>query len=199
MLRVIASMLVAPLLVAAAPAPLDQVSRHLRAVVTMTAEFTQTDRNGQAVKGKLLLKRPGQVRFQYEPGVPLLIVGDGRSLTMIDYSVRQVSRWPVGNSPLSILTNPNADLARFARVLPSIEPDIVLIEARDPKHPEFGTITLVFGRQDDAPGALRLDGWTVLDAQANRSTVRLSKQRFNGPIADESFRWRDPRPKGPRG
>ena len=51
--------------------------------------------------GKLTLKRPGKIRFQYQKDVPLLIVGDGNSLTMIDYEVRQVQRWPVKNSPLT--------------------------------------------------------------------------------------------------
>lgn len=197
--KLLAAALAAPLLVAASPEPLDQVSQHLRAVSSMTADFVQTDRAGKSLKGKLLLKRPGKIRFQYEPGVPLLIVGDGNALTMIDYSVRQVSRWPIGDSPLSVLMNPKADIARFGRVVPSVEPNLLLVEARDTKRPQFGTITIAFSRLPSAPAGLRLDGWSVLDAQGNRSTVRLSGQRFNVSIADESFRWRDPRPVGPRG
>lgn len=191
--------LAAPLLIAAAPSPLDDVTQHLRGVTTMSADFVQTDRAGRSVTGTLLLKRPGKIRFQYEKGVPLLVVGDGNSLTMIDYSVRQVSRWPIGDSPLSVLMNPKADIARFGRVLPSTEPGLLLVEARDPKRPQFGTITIAFSRVAGAPGGLRLDGWTVLDAQANRTSVRLSNHRLNAAIADEAFRWRDPRPKGPRG
>lgn len=203
MTRSLASLFAAPLLVAAAPAPtpaaLAPVSAHLAAVQTMTADFVQTDRSGKQLAGKLLLKRPGHVRFQYAPGIPLLIVGDGRALTMIDYSVRQVSRWPIGNSPLSILTNPAPDLGRFARLAPSPDPATLLVEARDPKHPEFGTITIFFSRQPAAPAGLRMDGWSVLDAQGNRSLVRLENQQFNVPISDKAFQWRDPRPKGPRG
>lgn len=188
-----------PSVVVAAPVQLAAVSAHLRAVTTMTADFTQTDRNGKSIGGKLLLKRPGHVRFQYAAGVPLLIVGDGKALTMIDYSVRQVSRWPIGNSPLSVLTNPRADLARFAALAPSQDPDMVLVNARDPKHPEFGTITIAFSKRGGAPAGLMMEGWTVLDAQGNRSTIRLANQRFNVPISDQAFRWRDPRPQGPRG
>lgn len=190
---------VVPSVVQAAPAPLAAVSAHLQAVTTMTADFTQTDRNGKTIGGKLLLKRPGHIRFQYAAGVPLLIVGDGKALTMIDYSVRQVSRWPVGNSPLSVLTNPRADLARFATLAPSQDPNMLLVNARDPKHPEFGTITIAFSKRGGAPAGLMMEGWTVLDAQGNRSTVRLANQRFNVAISDQAFRWRDPRPQGPRG
>lgn len=159
----------------------------------MTADFTQIDRGGKALTGQLTLKRPGRIRFQYEKGVPLLVVGDGKALTMIDYSVKQVSRWPIGNSPLSVLLDPNRDLARFARVVPGGSPGELLVAARDPAHPEYGTITISFERRASAPGGLMLNGWTVLDAQNNRSTVRLANQRFNMPVSDRTFRWSDPR------
>ena len=38
---------------------LARVVAHMKAVGTMSADFTQTDRNGQTLPGKLLLKRPG--------------------------------------------------------------------------------------------------------------------------------------------
>jgi outer membrane lipoprotein-sorting protein len=194
--------LVAPMAIAApamaAPSSLAQVSAHLRAVDTMTASFTQTDREGKSLGGQLTLKRPGKIRFQYQKGVPLLVVGDGKALTMIDYQVRQVSRWPIGNSPLSVLLDPSRDLSRFARLLPSVDDNQLLVQARDPKHPEFGTITMVFAKAPSAPGGLMLEGWTVLDAQNNRSTVRLANQRFNVPVSDQTFRWNDPRPQAPK-
>jgi outer membrane lipoprotein-sorting protein len=185
---------------AAAPAfaateGLAQVQAHLRAVATMTADFTQLDRSGKAVTGTLSLKRPGRIRFQYEKGVPLLIVGDGKALTMIDYQVAQVSRWPIGNSPLSLLLDPNRDVSAYVHVVPGAGPGKIAVEGRDPKHPEFGTITIVFTEQAGAPAGLSLSGWSVLDAQGNRSTVLLSNQRFNVAIDDKTFLWRDPRPK----
>jgi outer membrane lipoprotein-sorting protein len=187
-----------PALVAVAPLPLDQVSAHLRAVQTMAANFTQTDRNGRVLSGTLLLKRPGHIRFEYQPSARLLVVGDGSALTMVDYAVKQVSRWPIGDSPLSVLLNPNKDIGRFAKTVPSENAEMVLLQARDPKHPEYGVITVAFTKRPDAPAGLRLEGWTVFDAQNNRSTVRLTNQRFNAPISDKAFRWNDPRPKGPK-
>ena len=100
----VAAALAAPAaLVAQSGSGLAQVSGHLRAVDTMTASFTQTDRRGGTLNGTVTLKRPGKIRFQYEKGVPMLIVGDGKAINIIDYQVRQVQRWPIGNSPLGIL------------------------------------------------------------------------------------------------
>lgn len=181
-----------------APAPtpeLAAVSAHLKALQTMTASFSQTSQTGQTLTGNLTLARPGKIRFQYQRGVPLLVVSDGRALTMIDYQVRQVSRWPIKNTPLGVLLDPGRDPSRFAQMLPSGDPDRLLVRARDPKHPEYGTITMAFTRMKGAPAGLRLDGWTVLDAQNNQTTVRLSDQRFNVAISPNAFKFTDPRPR----
>ncbi|MFN3944191.1 MAG: LolA family protein [Allosphingosinicella sp.] len=178
---------------------LAQVQAHLKATSTMTANFTQTDRRGQSLNGQLTLKRPGKIRFEYGRGTNMLIVGDGRALHMIDYDVRQVSRWPINDSPLSVLLNPDQDLGRFARVVEENR-QALLVEARDPRRPEFGTISIAFAKVPSAPAGLLLSGWTTVDAQNNRTTIRLSNQRFNVQVADSAFRWTDPRRSGgPRG
>lgn len=195
----LAAMLAAPTAVVAQPqSSLAQVTSHLRSVETMVANFSQTDRRGQVLNGTITLKRPGKIRFQYQKGVPLLIVGDGKAINVIDYQVRQVQRWPIGNSPLAVLLDPNKDLSRIARVIQDNGQGLVL-QARDPKRPEYGTITLTFAKGGSGPGGLMLQGWTMLDSQNNRTTIRLSNQRFNVAVADAEFRWTDPRRSGPKG
>ena len=169
------------------------VQRHLRALTTMTADFAQTDRNGKTLSGVLTLKQPGRIRFQYEKGVPLLIVADGGALTFIDYSVKQVQRWPVKNSPLGVLLDPSRDIGRYARLSPGTDPRLLSIEASDPRHPEYGRITLVFARDGGGPAGLALQGWVALDSQNNRTTVRLSGQRFGVNVGNNMFTWNDPR------
>lgn len=173
---------------------LSSVQSHLKATSTMTADFVQTDRNGQRLSGKLTLKRPGKIRFQYQKGVPMLIVGDGSRLTVIDYEVRQVQSWPVKNSPLGALLDPDRDLAKYARLLPTGNNDVLSVEVKDPKRPEYGTITMVFVRDGASPAGLRLRGWVALDSQNNRTRIDLSNQKFNVAVADSAFRWTDPRP-----
>jgi outer membrane lipoprotein-sorting protein len=43
-----------------------------------------------------------------------------------------------------------------------------------------------------------MQGWVAIDSQNNRTTVRLSNQRFNAPVSDRTFRWNDPRKTGGR-
>ncbi|WP_370169581.1 LolA family protein [Sphingobium abikonense] len=207
MKRIIAPLMLvlasAPLVVPTVPAAaqqdqsdLSRVNAYIRAVTTMTADFSQTDRNGQTLTGKLTLKQPGKIRFQYQKGVPLLIVGDGKALTVIDYEVRQVQRWPIGNSPLGALIDPSKDLSKFGKVIPTDDPSILSVQARDPKRPEFGTITMIFKRDAASPAGLQLYGWVALDSQNNRTAVRLTNQRYGVPVDNNAFRWTDPRPRG---
>ncbi len=180
---------------ATAPASgdLDKAVGALRAISTMRADFIQTDRNGQRISGVLTLKRPGKIRFQYEKSVPMLIVSDGRALTMIDYEVRQVQRWPIRNSPLGVLLDPTRDIARYGKLLPTQHDDVVSIEVRDPKRPEYGTITMIFVRDAGAPGGLELTSWVALDSQNKRTTVRLSGQKYGLDVPDSAFKYTDPR------
>ncbi|BBD01310.1 MULTISPECIES: LolA family protein [Sphingobium] len=175
---------------------LAKVNDYIRSVTTLTADFSQTDRNGQTLTGKLTLKQPGKIRFQYQKGVPLLIVSDGKALTMIDYEVRQVQRWPIGNSPLGALLDPSKDLSKYGKLVPTGDPTVLSVEARDPKRPEYGTITMIFKRNASAPAGLQLYGWVMLDSQNNRTAVRFSNQVYGAPVADSAFRWTDPRPRG---
>ena len=186
---------------APAPAPdLQLVQQHLRGLSTMTADFAQTDFKGQTLTGAFTLKQPGHFRFQYQKGVPLLVVADGGALTFVDYQVKQVQRYPLKSLPLGVLIDPARDLGRYAHALPGVDPRLLSIEAAAPKHPEYGRIPLVFARGGTGPAGLTLQGWVQLDSQNNRTTVRLSNQRFGTTIGNDAFRWTDPRAgaKGPR-
>ncbi|MHA6316257.1 LolA family protein [Altererythrobacter sp. CAU 1778] len=178
---------------ATAAGDIDKAVAALRGITTMKADFVQTDRSGQSVTGTMTLKQPGKIRFQYADSVPLLIVSDGQALTMIDYEVNQVQRWPIKNSPLGALLNPNSDVKKFGKLQPTSNPNVVSVQVRDPKKPEYGMITLIFVRNAGAPGGLELASWVALDSQNKRTNVRLSNHRYGVSVADSAFKYRDPR------
>lgn len=186
-----------PAIAQTASGDLASVNKAIRAITTLRADFTQTDRNGQVQSGKFLWKQPGQIRFDYGAN-DLLIVADGRSLYMIDYQVAQVQRWPIRNSPLGALLDPSRDISRYGKLVPTGDERIVSVEMRDAKHPEYGVINLVFRRKASAPGGLELYGWVARDAQGNRTNIRLTNLSYGGAIADSAFKWRDPRPTNRR-
>ena len=180
----------------AAPAPaatsadLGLVKSHISAVQTMSANFTQSDARGRAAAGKLQLKRPGRVRFEYGSG-DLLLVANGKTLTYIDYQVGQKSSWPLNRTPLGVLLSGSPDLKGRAQIVANKDPRLIVVRARDPA--QYGSILLVFIRNPSGPGGLQLHGWTAIDAQNKRTTVRLSNVRYNVAVPDSAFLYAEPK------
>ncbi len=177
---------------ASGSAQLSQVEAHLAATQSMVAAFTQIDGKGRQLSGTLSLKRPGRIRFEYGKGANMLLVGNGSTLTFIDYDVGQKSAWPVAKSPLSVLLSANPDLQRIARVVDAGNPNVIVVRARDARRPEFGTLILAFVKAPGAPAGLRLEGWTAIDAQNKKTTVRLANQRYNVAVAESAFTFAEP-------
>nr|WP_231889740.1 outer membrane lipoprotein carrier protein LolA [Erythrobacter neustonensis] len=182
-----------PAAAAQSASEIDAVVGALRGISTMKADFTQTDRQGTTLRGTMTLKRPGKIRFDYGKSADFLVISNGKSLYMVDYEVAQVERWPIGNSPLGALFDPNKDVKRFGKIVPTGNRNVISVEVRDPKKPEFGMITLIFTRNASAPGGWQLTNWVALDAQNNRTRVNLSNQRYGLAVSDSTFTFKDPR------
>jgi len=182
-------------IVAAAPAAaadspdLARLKAHIGAAQTMSADFIQTDARGRSAAGTMQLKRPGKVRFQYGSG-DLLIIADGRNLNFLDYQVGQKSSCPLNKTPLGALLSASPDFNGKAQVLPSDNPRVVVARARNSS---YGQLTLAFLRSPSAPGGLQLYGWTAIDPQGHRTTVKLSDVRYNIAVPDSAFTYAPPK------
>ncbi len=177
---------------AAQSADMARLGAHLTAVKTMSADFTQTDPRGRPATGTLQLKRPGKVRFAYSSG-DLLLIADGSKLTFIDYQVGQKSSWPLSRTPLGVLLSGSPNLKGKAQIVPSNDPNVMIVRARDPT--QYGSLTLAFLRSSTAPGGLQLYGWTAIDGQNKRTTVKLTDVRYNVAVAESAFTYAEPKKK----
>ena len=179
--------------VAAEPSPdLARLKAHLSAVQTMTANFTQTDAKGHVDSGTLQMKRPGRIRFEYSAG-DVLLVANGKTLSFIDYAVGQKSSWPLGRTPLGPLLSNSPDFNGKAEILPGTDSRIVVARARNAG--QYGQLTLAFLRNPSAPGGLQLYGWTAIDPQNHRTTVKLTNVRFNVAVPEGAFTYAEPKKK----
>ena len=178
---------------AAAPSPdLAKLKAHLSSVQTMTANFTQTDAKGRADSGTLQMKRPGRIRFEYSAG-DVLLVANGKTLTFVDYAVGQKSSWPLGRTPLGPLLSNSPDFNGKAEILASTDDRIVVARAKNAG--QYGQLTLAFLRNASAPGGLQLYGWTAIDPQNHRTTVKLTNVRFNVAVPESAFSYAEPTKK----
>jgi len=176
---------------AAADSPdLARLKAHLNSVQTMTATFTQTDAKGRTDTGTLQLKRPGRVRFEYSGG-DLLLVADGKKLAFLDYQVGQKSACPLSRTPLGPLLSASPDFNGKAEILPSTDSRVVVARAKNAS--QYGQLTLAFLRNASAPGGLQLYGWTAIDPQNHRTTVKLSDVRYNVAVPESAFTYAEPK------
>ena len=163
---------------------LARISAYLNSITTLTAKFTQVSSNGGYAEGTFYLRKPGRMRFEYSPPVPLLIVADGVSVAVTNSELETQDRYPLGTTPLSILLDDDLDLTsddHITRV--ERKPGQIAVTASESDGPAQGEITLVFSD----PG-LELRHWIVKDAQGQQVVVSISDLKRGVEISAARFK-----------
>ncbi|QIE45633.1 outer membrane lipoprotein carrier protein LolA [Pseudohalocynthiibacter aestuariivivens] len=176
--------LVSVLPAAAEKLSLAEISTYLNSLKTATGSFTQINDDGTISTGRILIKRPGRVRFEYAPPDQTLVVADGDTVGIVDPKSNQGTQaYPLHRTPLSIILARNVDLSR-ARMVTGHASDgkTTTVRAQDPDNPEYGNIELVF---TGSPVELRQ--WVINDSGGSRTTVVLGDLVKGGRLKDESF------------
>ena len=157
---------------AAEKIPLNAISNYLNALSTAKSDFTQINADGSIATGKLYIKRPGRVRFEYAPPDRSLVLASGGQVAIFDAKSNQPpEQYPLTRTPLSLILAENIDLARAKLVVGHKEAEnATRVLAQDPDHPEYGTIELVFTAN---PVALRQ--WVITDDLGQQTTVILGE------------------------
>ncbi len=163
---------------------LADVSRKLSGISTMNGEFVQFDPNGEQRQGKFFIARPGRVRFQYDPPATVSVVADGRSVLVFDKKLKTYDIWPLSQTPLRLLLDPNLDLSTSNRVTNvSVAPDLIEVELQDETRFSAGTLNLVFDRASS-----ELRQWTVTDQQGLQTLVTLYNVEIGNKLAPDLFK-----------
>ena len=166
-------------------AELQRVEDYLNGLRTLQARFIQVSQRGQVAEGDLYLQRPGRVRFEYDPPVPILIVSSGPVLYYFDKELEQTTQVFVRTTPVGILVREKLSFADDVTVSHFVQrAGAIRITVQRTGDPDEGAITLVF---NDRPLALRQ--WVVLDAQGGRTTVTLTNVRTGLPLDPKLFRF----------
>ncbi|PLL14479.1 cell envelope biogenesis protein LolA [Tabrizicola sp. TH137] len=171
--------LMAPLLalVFALPAraelvPLADLSAYLNGLTTAEADFTQINADGSISNGRLYIRRPGRVRFEYAPPDRSLVMAGGGQVAIFDAKSNQPpEQYPLRRTPLNLILAERVDLGTAKMVVGHYEAqDTTRVVAQDPEAPEYGTIELVFSRDPVA-----LTSWVITDDLGNRTTIVLDR------------------------
>jgi len=172
-------------------ADLARIQDYLNSIKSLEARFIQVAPDGSVAEGRVLMRRPGRMRFEYDPPTPILMVADGTWFIFHDKQLKQTSHVPLGSTPLAILVQETIELDKSARI-ERLErtPGALRLTLSDPKKPKDGRIVLVFADQP-----LALKQWVVQDANGNQTTVALSQMQANIPLKTDLFYFVDMSPR----
>ncbi len=166
---------------------LGQVSQYLNQLQTAQGGFTQINSDGTLSTGQIYIKRPGRIRFEYNPPERSLVLAAGGQLAIFDpRSNTGPDRYPLNQTPLSIILRRDVDLTNERMVTnQTYDGTATTITAQDPDNPEYGNIQMVF-----TANPVELRQWIVTDDLGTQTTVILNDLVSGGQIGDTLFNIR---------
>jgi len=185
----LAALLLSPAILGAAPAfadpiPLTEISRYFNSFRTAEADFTQVNADGSLSTGRLMIHRPGRVRFEYDAPDNTLVLATAGSVNIFDARSNDgPATYPLARTPLALILDDTVNLSRERMVVRHFEDGpTTSVVAQDPQHPEYGNIRLVFSAN---PTELRQ--WVVTDDTGSETTVILGTLRTGGQLGSLLF------------
>jgi outer membrane lipoprotein-sorting protein len=164
-----------------------RVEDYLNRLDSVRSRFVQLSSDGGYAEGELVVDRPGMLRFEYDPPVPILMIADGAFLLYYDKELKQSTFLPLWETPLWFLVKDKIRLSDNIEVTDVTSDRATLsVTVRDNDLGDVGTITLVFS---DQPLSLRK--WTITDPQGITTQVALVNPQFGVPIDDKVFDYSD--------
>ena len=169
-------------------ADLKRIESYFRTIDTVEARFVQMASNGSFAEGTIYIDRPGRMRIDYAPPLPVEIVADGTWLIYHDKKLGQVSHLWLSSTPAGILLKEDFAFGDDI-VVTGFErgPGTMRVTVVKPDDPAAGSLTLVFSNK-----SLILRKWVIVDALGIETSVTLINARFGGALDSELFRFKAP-------
>ncbi len=166
---------------------LTALSGYLNSFQTATGEFTQINADGTISTGQIFIKRPGRIRFEYNPPEKSLVMAGGGTVAIFDgKSNAPPEQFPLKQTPLNLILESSVNLGRARMVVGhSGDAKKTTVVAQDPEHPEYGNIQLVF---TGSPVELRQ--WVITDGSGDTTTVILGELKTGVALQPSLFNIR---------
>lgn len=149
---------------------LGSLSNYLNQLTSAEGSFTQINADETISTGTLYLRRPGKVRFEYNPPEKALVMANNGTVVVFDRKLNsEPNTYPLNRTPLGLILARNVDLTRANMVVAhGYDGTATTVTAQDPENPEYGSIELKF---TDDPVELRQ--WVITDDGGSQTTVVL--------------------------
>lgn len=149
---------------------LSAISSYINGLKTAEADFRQINADGSTSQGRVMIERPGRMRFEYAPPDRTLVLASAGQVAIFDSkSNTSAEQYPLAKTPLNLILAPKVDLTKAAMVVGHTEVDgLTVVTAQDPQYPELGTLEMAF-----SANPVTLKQWTVTDQAGGQTTVVL--------------------------
>ena len=170
--------------VAAEKISLNEISSYFNSMTTAEAQFSQITDTGETSTGRLFIRRPGRIRFEYDPPEATLVVVGGGQVAVFDPKSRdEPLRFPLRHSPLNLVLEQEVDLAQRDMVVAHFEVESqTAVTLQDPENPDYGFIQLIF---NDNP--VQLHQWVVQDNSGGQTHIILDSLTEGGKLSNMLF------------
>ncbi|PWR01926.1 cell envelope biogenesis protein LolA [Meridianimarinicoccus roseus] len=164
---------------------LPVLSDYLGDIGAAEARFTQINADGSRLGGTLYIKRPGRIRFEYDPPQQdTLVLASGGQIAVFDgRGSGAPEQYPLRSTPLAIILDRNVDLTRARMVTGHGEQNgRTIVQAQDPDNPEYGRIYLYF---ENDP--IRLAEWMIISESGEQTRTLLGPLQPRAELSDFLF------------
>lgn len=163
-----------------------QALGHLENLTTLSGTFVQTAPSGTVVTGKVYLRRPGQIRFDYDDPSPITIVATGGMVYVENSELETTDSYPLKKTPLRFLLSRKIDIGDATLKSVDRRADAVAVTYASTGEETEGEITLVMSAPD-----LSIEQWAVRDSQGGVTVVALAGVSMGGQLENRLFRAPD--------
>ena len=160
---------------------LKLIKDYLGDIKTLQAEFSQTNQTGDIMTGIFFLKKPGKIRFSYDPPQNLQIVSKQQAVLIFDpknggsgpltYPLHSTPLGFLIKSDLSIFINENGESLEIG--------DLIIFKVRNPQY----NLSVEFNKNP-----VSLIGWEFENQMGEIIKIRLNNIQKNNYISDEIFK-----------
>lgn len=159
-----------------------EVLAYLEGLTTLSGTFVQTAPSGAVVGGEFSLRRPGQIRFDYDDPSPITIVATQGMVYVENSELETTDSYPLKKTPLRFLLSKKIDIGDA--VLKSVErgADSVAVTYASKEEETEGEITLVL-----AAPKLSIEQWAITDPQGGVTVVALQGVTAGGKLDNRLF------------
>lgn len=164
--------------------PLNNLSNYLNKMKSAKGAFTQINDDGTVTTGDILIKRPGRIRFEYNPPDNSLVMAGGGTVAVFDpKSNVPPEQFPLKRTPLNLILARNVNLKQSNMVVGHKDDGTATtVTVQDPEHPEYGNIQLKF-----TPNPIQLRQWIITNDAGQQTTVILGDLKTGVSIGARPF------------